>query len=262
MKLSISNIGFDAKDTQKVYELLYKYNYAGLEIAPSIFVGENPYDKNEIAKQKAKQLKDDYSLEIASMQSIWFMQNGNIFNVDDVQKLVDYTKKAIIFAKDISCKNLVFGCPKNRVMPSDKSENDAISFFETVAKFARENKTAIALEANPVIYGTNFCNTSFQAFNFIEKVQYLKMNYDFSTFLYNDENLQILSDNILKVNHVHISEVELVAISSTAERRKMHRELAMLLKQNNYNKFVSIEMKKCEIEQVEKILYQIAEDFS
>ncbi len=262
MKLAISNIGFDIKHTHKVYELLNKYNYKGVEIAPSIFVGENPYEKIDIAMKTAQELKNDYNLTIPSMQSIWFMQNGNIFNEDDKLNLIEYTKKAIDFAKSISCKNLVFGCPKNRVMPSGKSEEDAISFFEVIAQYASENNTAIALEANPEIYGTNFCNTSMQAFNFIEKVKHLKMNYDFSTFLYNNESFQTLSDNFDKVNHVHISEVSLVPIDNSIDRRKMHRELAEILKQKKYDKFVSIEMKACEIEKIEKIIYQVAEDFS
>ncbi len=262
MKLSISNIGFDDNQKEKVYELLNKYKYSGLEIAPSIFVGENPYDKNDIAAQKAKKLYDDYKLKISSMQSIWYGCTGNIFVEDEALNLIEYTKKAVLFAKEIECGNLVFGCPKNRFIPEGKNEKDAEGFFNAIAKFACENNTNIALEANPEIYGTNFCNKSEQAFNFAKNIEGLKMNYDLGTLLINGESLEVLQENIKLVNHVHVSEKELMPISDAKERRILHRELAKLLKNANYNNYVSIEMKKCDLNQVEKIIYQVAEDFS
>ena len=35
MKLSISNIAWDSENDKKVYELMKKYSYEGLEIAPT-----------------------------------------------------------------------------------------------------------------------------------------------------------------------------------------------------------------------------------
>ncbi len=49
MKLSISNIAWDSENDKKVYELMKKYSYEGLEIAPTKVFLENPYEKLEKA---------------------------------------------------------------------------------------------------------------------------------------------------------------------------------------------------------------------
>lgn len=72
MKLSISNIGWAAENDQQVYELMKKYGFQGLEIAPTRIFTELPYDKNAKAEEWSKKLKVDYGLCVPSMQSIWY----------------------------------------------------------------------------------------------------------------------------------------------------------------------------------------------
>ena len=57
--------------------------------------------------------------------------------------LVDYTKKAIDFANRISCKNLVFGCPKNRVSKNENNNDIAISFFRELGEYAKLKNTVL-----------------------------------------------------------------------------------------------------------------------
>ena len=244
MKLSISNIGWDKCDDDKVYTYLKEKGFNAIEVAPTILVGENPYDKVEEAKEKLKLLKDNYHFEISSMQSIWYGIKGNIFNTKDRKELLEYTKKAIDFAHLINCHNLVFGCPKNRIMPDVCSENDVINFFYELGEYALRNGTILSLEANPTIYGTNFINYTIDAFNFVKKVNSngFKVNVDFGTIIANNEDLSIIENNISLINHIHISEPNLVKIQD----RKKHKELFNILKKHNYDKYVSIEMKKCE----------------
>ncbi len=261
MKLAISNIGFDNNDRETVYSLLKKYKFCAIEIAPGIFAGNEPYNNIEAAKKEKQRIFEMYGLNIASMQSIWYGQTGNIFNNIDAQNLADYTKKAVNFARELEINNLVFGCPKNRLVPQGASTNDVLPFFEDIAHYAHENGTYIALEANPEIYGTNFCNTSESAFEFAKKVQNMKVNYDFGTFIVNGENLKILEQNIALVNHVHLSEPYLEAINLTSERKKQHEELANVLKSGGYNNYVSIEMKAQKLDFVEQVLQYVAKVF-
>ena len=117
MKLSISNIAWDSGEDDKIYLLMQKYGFSGLEIAPTKIFPQNPYDKIEEAKLWAQNLKEKYGFVIPSMQSIWYGRSEKIFaSAEDRQILINYTKKAIDFASAIGCKNLVFGCPKNRKM--------------------------------------------------------------------------------------------------------------------------------------------------
>ena len=262
MRLALSNIGFAQADTPAVYAALRKDGFTGLEIAPSIFAGENPYACADTAAQAAQALSEEYGLVIASMQSIWYGQQGNIFETADAARLAAYTKKAVCFAKAVGCKNLVFGCPKNRNIPSGGCVADARPFFAEIAKAAAENETCIALEANPAVYGTNFCNTSEQAFAFARSVPHLKVNYDLGTLLTNGESLQTLADSLPLVNHIHLSEPQLAPLALTAERRALYRDLAALLHGQAYGGFVSIEMKTQPFATVERILAETAEVFA
>ena len=257
MRLSFSNIGFLPEDDETAYGLLMRLGYEGLEIAPTRFVGDAPYDQCAAAATKAAALHAQYGLCIASMQSMWYGMQGNIFVPDDAARLTQYTEKAILFAQAIGCKSMVFGCPKNRNVPDGKSAADAQPFFAHIAAVANAHGTAIALEANAPVYGTNFINTSEAAFAFAQNIPHLKVNYDFGTVLMNGESLATLDKHLDLVSHVHISEPALAPIA----RRAAHKELAAVLQGGGYGGFVSAEMATQSFAQVRETAEYLAEVF-
>lgn len=244
MKLSVSNIGWNLENNEKILRELNKKKYDAIEIAPTILIKDNPYDKLEDAKEIVDRIKNNYNLEISSMQSIWYGKQGNIFNIDEAKSFIEYTKKAIDFARTIGCKNLVFGCPKNRVKPDNYNKNDIIYFFKELGEYAVLNNTVVAIEPNPTIYGTNFINYTSQAFEFAQKVnsEGIKVNVDFGTIIQNNENLDEIAKNIGLVNHIHISEPNLEKV----KQRPEHKVLYEILKEKDYNNYISIEMKQTE----------------
>ena len=248
IKLAISNIAWDKSNDENIYEFLKQNNIKGLEIAPTRIFEQNPYDRLEEAKVYANVLKEKYSLDIISMQSIWYGKTHN------AEELIEYTKKTIYFANAVKCTNLVFGCPKNRNMSDyGKDYPKAIDFFKEIGKYALDNKVIISVEPNPVIYNTNFLNYTEQAIKFVKEINLdsIKVNYDLGTVIYNKENLKILEDNIQYINHIHISEPNLELI----QIRERHKELISILKNSNYQKYVSIEMKNSNnIDNVKKII--------
>ena len=100
------------------------------------------------------------------------------------------------------------------------------------------------MEANPAIYNTNFVNVTEQALELIEKVDStgFLLNLDVGTMIQNREDISILEGIVHLINHIHISEPGLKPI----EERRLHKELAELLKEEKYEKFISIEMGKQE----------------
>ncbi|MEG0180045.1 MAG: TIM barrel protein [Oscillospiraceae bacterium] len=257
MNLSVSNIAIANTDDDEAYAMLQRCGYNGLEIAPSRFIGSAPYNHLAIAKAKAIEIKNKYGFSIPSMQSIWYGEIGNIFSSDDAKRLSLYTCKAIDFAKAIKCPSLVFGCPKNRYVLDGQSVNDVVPFFTDIANSAFNAGSSIALEANPPIYGTNFINTTKDAFDFARNIPHLMVNYDVGTCIINRESLHILGDNISLVSHIHVSEPELAPI----EHRELHRELAELLREKEYKGFVSIEMKAQSLSSLQSISEYVAEVF-
>ena len=137
MKLSISNIAWDTSNDIKIYDLIKKYGFEGLEIAPTKIMGKDPYEKLKEIKEWKEKIKKRYNLRISSMQSIWFGRTENLFDSKEEENiLIDYTKKAIDFANVIECKNLVFGSPKNRNVNNGKNSENQIEIFETLGEYA------------------------------------------------------------------------------------------------------------------------------
>lgn len=203
---------------------------------------DTPYERLEEASTFAASLLAREGLTVCSMQSIWFGRTEHLFGSREERKqLSDYTKKAIDFAAAIGCRNLVFGSPKNRVISSPEQIPEAISFFREVGGYASQRGRVVAIEPNPSLYGTNFINTTQEAFSMVKEVDSpgVMVNVDFGTILANREGLEAIEENLPLISHIHISEPNLVAI----QQREEHRHLAEILRKHGYTGFISIEMK-------------------
>ena len=248
MRLSISNIAWESKDDFKVYKLMEKYGYEGLEIAPTRIFSEQPYKKLIEAKIWYEELNRKYAFIISSIQSIWFGRKENIFNsIDERRVLEEYTK-------------LVFGCPKNRNLIEGSNEEIAVDFFKLLGNYAYEKGTTIGMEANPTIYNTNYINDTKSALNLIQRVNSkgFLLNLDLGTILQNNESLCELEGKVKYINHIHISEPELKII----KKRELHKQLRKILINENYKSFISIEMSKIEnINDLERVMQYIREVF-
>lgn len=255
MKLSISNLAWNSEDNKIVYEYLSKKQFSGIEIAPTKLFPESPYTHIDEAIEYFKSLKTNYGLDVSSMQSIWYGQKGNIFySVEERSNLQEYTFQAIDFASAIGCKNLVFGNPKARNKGHEHTHNEVFSFFNNISGYAHQKETCVSLEPNPIIYGTDFINTTKEAFEFCEASgsKYLRVNVDLGTVIYNSEPFNQIEKNIHLVNHIHISEPYLKKI----EKRELHKRL----KELDYNKYISIEMGQQEsIQDVFDVIDYVAE---
>ena len=261
MKLCASNIGWPSECDDTVYGLMRDYGFSGLEIAPSRIFPQNPYEHLREASEFAAKMKADYGLSIASMQSIWYGMTQRIAGTSqDRNELLEYTRKAVRFADAVSCRNIVFGCPKNRNMLHPDDEAVIVQFLLDVANEAGKFGVVIALEPNPEIYGTNFVNTTSQALGLVSRLNHpsLKINLDFGTVIANSETLSSIHENISFISHVHISEPELMPIKP----RKEHEELSGILKAAGYDKYISIEMRKTDTETLKQVMTYLREVFA
>lgn len=261
MMLSISNIAWDTSCDASMHDMLRKEGFMGLEIAPTRIFPERPYDDTARAAEWKDRISAEFGLEISSMQSIWYGRSEKLFgSVSDREQLTEYTKKAIDFAEAIACRNLVFGCPKNRSVPEGGNADLAVPFFKALGDYAFEHNTVLAMEANPPIYGTNYVNTTTEAFALIEKVgsKGFKLNLDLGTMIENEESIDILEGRFDLINHIHVSEPGLKPI----QEREIHRQLAEMIRGHGYGRYVSIEMGKQEdVETVRKTMEYVKKVF-
>ena len=252
MKLAISNIAWETGEDEQVYALMRKYGYSGLEIAPTRFFERDPYEDLDAVRAWRGGFAKKEGFEIPSMQSIWYGRSEKLF-ADETQRqvLLDYTRKAVDFAKAALCTNLVFGSPRNRILPDPLDQGlrrQGIDFFRAIGNYACAQETTVGMEANPAIYNTNYINTTQESFDLVGEVgsDGFRLNLDVGTMLENGERVEVLEGSAAAVSHVHISEPFLKPVVMDRDRRLFHGELAAFLRENGYQGYVSVEMGKIE----------------
>lgn len=257
MKLSISNIAWPEELDGQALAMLKELGFDGLEIAPTRVFPERPYEDLDRAKAWAESL----GLAVPSMQSIWYGRTEQVFGSDgDRAALLDYTRKAVDFAQAVGCRNLVFGCPRNRSVPEGGEPVGELDFFRQLAEYAAPRGAVIGMEANPPIYHTNYINTTAQALELVGRVDRpgFRVNLDVGTMVANGEDVSLLEGRVGLLSHVHISEPGLKRV----EERPIHRALADLLRRENYAGYVSVEMGRQEdLEAVRQVCVYVKEVF-
>lgn len=261
MKLAVSNIAWDKPHDLEMYRFLSEHGFHGLEIAPTRLFELKPYNKIKEAREFARRLQDHYALRVCSMQSLWYGRKERLFGTDEERAiLLSYTKRAVDFASAIGCRNLVLGSPKNRYLDDPRNRCVAIEFLHTIADYAKNENCIIAFEPNPTEYGTNFVNSTNEAFALCEEVNSsgLTVNLDCGTVIMNHEKLAPIAQHAAKISHVHISEPFLKPL----QRRELHYQLADLLEQEHYNGYVSVEMSGTKsIEEIKRAAKYVREVF-
>jgi D-psicose/D-tagatose/L-ribulose 3-epimerase len=246
--LSISNIAWPAHENSEILFLMKEKKFSGLEVAPTTIWSNSPdVSKKDIAT--FKEHVNEYGIDVVAMQSLLYGHpEMTIFNDRDARNLtLTHLRKCIDLGAELGISAYVFGSPKNRCIPDEAGpeyQRIAFDFFDTIGDYAYDNGGVLCIEPNPVSYGTNFINSTFEALKFVKLINNpgLKINVDTGTIIENQEDFySILRGSMDYIGHVHVSEPFLNPIDRT---RSEHKGLSSLLEAEGYSQYVSIEMKK------------------
>lgn len=252
MKLAVSNLAWTADQAEAAYGVLQNAGVKGLEIAPSLFFPDvTPPLSADVARCRAAQTAiAGFGLELCSMQSALFgVENAELFGLPGArQRFVEGMLAAIALAGRIDIPVIVLGSPKNRIIPNemapDMTQVIAYDVLTELGDAAASAGTSIALEANPMAYGTNFATTFAESAAIAGHVDHpaIGINLDLGSFILNDEVdilPNLLRDGYPWVRHVHISAPFLKPVASETVAIEALFETLRALK---YDRWVSIEM--------------------
>lgn len=254
MKLSMSNIAWAPEERLEAYAILAGAGFTGLEIAPALFFheAEDPFLPDTASARRARVEAADAGLVVVSMQSLLFgVAGAALFEGPEARTVFEKgMRRAIALAERFGIPNLVFGSPAQRRVPEGMAMEQALAeaaeVFRKLGDTAAEAGTRIAIEANPAVYGTNFCTTLDEALAFVDAVGHpaivphldlgaMHMNGDFAGV---PARLPHLAP---RLSHVHVSEPHLVpAPAAAAPLVPVLEALAAA----GYARAVSIEMKR------------------
>tara|TARA_B110000027_G_C16028818_1_gene259831 strand:- start:48 stop:842 length:795 start_codon:yes stop_codon:yes gene_type:complete len=252
MKLSISNLAWENKNEKKIFKLLKKYNFLGIEILPTKIWGswENITKKKVITYKK---FLDKSNIEVSSIQSLFYNTNLLLERSSDKTKIIKHFKKLIMIATHLRCKNMVFGSPSFRRIQNSNAKNiekKLIDILHTIKRDLKKNNITISIEPNPKIYGCNFINNLRAANNIIKKVksENVKIQLDSACVLIEGGTIREMSQYLHKTNHIHLSEKNLLMLDKKNDDIK---KLIKLLKEKKWQKWISIEMMNVNLKDIE-----------
>lgn len=254
MRLAISNIAWSPDERIAAYRILSEAGITGLEIAPGLFfhAADDPFAPDHASAHAALAEAEAAGLTLVSMQSLLFgVAGAALFEGAEARAALERGMvRAIDLAGAFGIPNLVFGSPRQRIVPVAMAMEDAIGqaaeLFRALGERAQAAGTTITIEANPAIYGTNFVTTLEQATAFVERVDHpaiaaildlgaMHVNGVFDTVCAKVPGL------LPRLNHVHISEPQLAP--APADPAALAPVLAAL-EAHGYTKAVSIEMQR------------------
>lgn len=263
MKFAVSNIAWRPEERLSAYATLAEHDVHGLEIAPGLlFDGAEDVFVPDAALAHDRMAEiADAGLTLVSMQSLLFgVEGAALFESHAaLARLINGMKRAIDLAGRFEVPNLVFGSPKQRVipetMPRAQATEHAAAVFEQLGDYAAEAGTVIAIEANPAEYGTNFLTEAEAVAEFVQQVQHpaVRMIFDVGAMHLNrafDQSGDFIIEQSEILSHVHISEPFLEPAPASAE------DAATVLKAlaaARYDHWISIEMKATPVDSVDQM---------
>ena len=268
--LAASNIAWAPEERLDAYASLAEAGFTGLEIAPGLFLpdAEDPFDPQESALRAARKEAEDHGLSLVSMQSLLFgVEGAALFGETEARaRLTAGVGRAITLAGRLGIPNLVFGSPRQRVVPDEMTADAAwelaLETFRTLGDRATEAGTVISIEPNPAAYGTNFLNTLEDAAAFVEAAGHpgITLILDLGAMHMNDQFARtpdLLSGMTARLSHVHISEPQLAPAPGP------NTTLAPVLRAldaRGYDGAISIEMRRPEegVAGLEQCLHRLA----
>ena len=253
MNLAMSNIAWSPDERITAYSILSNAGFTGLEIAPGLFfhAADDPFVPIDSVASAALDEVTDAGLRLVSMQSLLFGVSGaGLFGDTDARTAFEKGMiRAIELAGRFGIPNLVFGSPGQRRVPEgmtmDQALKEAAEVFQKLGDAALRADTAIAIEANPTAYGTNFLNTLDQAADFVMQVNHpaVVLILDFGA-MHMNSTFHMLIEHIPGIisylNHVHVSEPNL---APAPEHSSLITPVLQTLRAQGYNEAISIEMK-------------------
>ena len=254
MKLSVSNIAWAIEETDAAYGLLQATGVHGLEIAPGILFAGNgsPLSASQAECDRVRSHSQLHGLEFTSMQSLLFGAQGAALFGSGTERsgLIETMQGVIALAGRLCVPNLVFGSPKNRIVPegmtSSAARNIWLNTFRRIGDMAASVGTILALEPNPPAYGANFMITLAETLEVAREVNHpaVKVNLDLGALILTGEIEkvdQFLAKDMDYFSHVHICVPHLEPVTGD---EPAVTKLLTALGRYGYENWISIEMRQ------------------
>jgi len=240
MKLAISNLAWDFDQNQEVFEHLKQLNISNIEgVLSKIGVWD---ELNYELLQSYYNLLQTQGLKVESIQSIFF--NYKSEGLHDTESIVSHIKQLVEYCKILNVKVMVLGSPNLRVYTDDLQTKLSQTFLE-IDSVLKGTGIELSIEPNTKIYGGQYFHNLKEIVDFIvsNNLKNIKTMVDTHNLILEgyDPNHEVKKFEKF-INHIHVSEQSLVPLHDY----KFHKSFSKTLKEIEYNKIVTLEVKGSE----------------
>jgi sugar phosphate isomerase/epimerase len=215
MNICVSNLCWFFDDLE-AFRLLKEKEVKKIEISPFKQFGPwSGINKRQLISFK-KQIKNNFNLEVSSMQSIFYQKDINLF--EDSEKFIEHFKKVIEISEILDNHYIVFGSPKTRKI-NNKSQAECESIFlEVFSKISDINPDIIiGIETNPKYYNNDFLTKYNHCHEVLKKMNKHNIVFHFDLAclsLEGDNPINIYNTEKKHIKHLHISTKDLKEINT------------------------------------------------
>lgn len=247
MQLSFSHIAWPPEKEAEALGFLKNLGVTRLEVAPLRAFGD-PLTATESAVREKADWYRGHGFSIGSFQALLFGTEGlELFGSEESRRRLKETLMGLgRVAGWAGAGPMVFGSPKNRLrggLDHEAAIRTAAPFFREIGDACAEAGSCLVIEANPVDYGADFCNTLAEAARLVEEVDSAGFGLHLDAggmALGADDFEDALSHAARHLKHVHASQPHLVSFASPDP---IHQRIARALAGIGYDSDVAIEMR-------------------
>jgi sugar phosphate isomerase/epimerase len=246
MNFSCSNIAWTAEEESSALDILHMHGVRGVEVAPTV-VWSNWEGANKRNANTYKEKLRDRGFEIPAMQAIMFGKTAtSIFEKSQQVDISNHLALVAELASGLEAKAVVFGSPKLRKtdLPIEDAINEVIDFFRKVAIYFNDNGSCFCIEPCGERYGSTFITSAKEAVILSKEINHPGFGVHIDSSALFEANEVIEDININDIKHYHISEPDLVDFSNSVVP---HIHNLQYLKESNYKRWCSVEMKNSNI---------------
>uniref|UniRef100_A0A6C0BAN6 Xylose isomerase-like TIM barrel domain-containing protein n=1 Tax=viral metagenome TaxID=1070528 RepID=A0A6C0BAN6_9ZZZZ len=217
--------------------ILKLFGIKNVQIAPTTLIGSwdnldtlnfDIYSKNNI--------------NVYSFQSITYGLLYNIFDVTTQHLLLTHLKKVIDCGIQNNIKVFVFGCPKNRHILNDATnDNIFVDFFRVIGDYIGDNDLTICIENNSKQYGCNYLNTISEVGDIVTKINHrnVKMMVDIGNVMMEHDNINDMYNYKDIIYNIDIANPNMKPF---IQSENQHNKFTQILKNIKYDKKMNLEM--------------------
>ena len=238
-KLCVSNICVNTISQIQFASILKLYGIKNIQIAPTKLIRSwNELEHLDLSIYKK------LGLNIYAFQSITYtLNNLNIFNDKTSVDLYNHITKIIDCAEYYGVKILVFGCPRNRKVLDKSLDNNKmfVEFFKKIGDYLYGKNVKICLENNSKKYNCNFINTIEECSRIVREINKnnIKMMVDLGNAIMEKDNWYYLKKHMDIIYNIDVAQPFMQDLTSPNEA---HEVFNFVIKNNNYNKIINLEM--------------------